>query len=106
MKFHFQLIGELQADEQELRDYASQKVSAALKSSKRHIEEVVVSVVNTQSKSTERGKKCSVHLFIPGQNPIQVKKHADNILYAINSAIDIASYKSRIRTRQRAMLAA
>ncbi|NNE37475.1 MAG: hypothetical protein HKN08_04155 [Gammaproteobacteria bacterium] len=106
MRVNLQLIGDFQQNEQELMDYTSQKVSAALKNSRRHIKEVVVRVINTQNLANVRGKKCSVHLLIPGQNPIQVKKHADNILYAINSAIDIASYKTRIRTRQQAMLVA
>ena len=66
----------------------------------------MVSVNNTQHKSHERGKKCSVHLFIPGQYPIQVRKHADNILSAISGAIQTASYKSKIRTRQREIFAA
>ena len=106
MKVDFQLVGEVEQDQVELREYTLHKVSAALKSSRRHIREVVVQVNNTRRYQHESGKKCSVLLFITGQNPIRVKKHADNILSAINSAIEAASYKTQIRTRQREILAA
>ena len=104
MKVNLNLFGDFKNDEQELRAYVCEKSSAFLKSSKKHIKEIVVNIFNTDDRQKYADKRCSIHLFIPGQYPIKVTKQDDNIFMAITKAVEAAAYKTSIRTKQRVIL--
>ena len=105
MKVNLNIFGEFQNNEQELRDYAFEKACAYLKSNRKQIKNVIVNIFNIEGEDINAHKRCSIHLFIPGQLPVEVRIQNKNIFTAITRAIEAVAYKTNIRTRQRVKLA-
>lgn len=104
MKVTMQVADDYSSSEQEIKQYAREKIRSALKHTQRYVEEISLRLSSLNGYSYKTEKMCFVQMSIPGQAPVYVRSTDSNVYTAIDEALDRAGQKCQRRIRRRRLL--